>query len=551
MPGKRFYDAVIAPFGPYLDHELLSDACKSTPSSVLQLESFALCSGGMVTGLDQTESSYNRNDSEASRATQQRLRPLTVTLHNPLPPDQPVHFRGTLTILHLNHIRPAAKRLLDRELCRRLGRHGQASISELFNENGKFEDKEHPLKIRIQGIKHLPAGYLTSDLVPEGLRITSEDRTRHYDITSMDIETYDLSRTYLSRYRIMADLKESVRGSKVTILRRTPEWFINRYVQVVQDQHPELRWRRMIFDPALKAERPQGNGKPSEKVRDMPLGALSTLPHEVRTVHRAEIRSILGSHVDWIIAQLEATNKSKWLNTDSWKTWANLMKVERRQLQEVDRSTLWARRDEYQGPQPLEDTIEAGSATIQPSQRGRSRPSVRTREPSSRASSSPEPEVDEIDDEAEPLTHEVIEGEPVNEWDSDMSMGSSSSEPDTEPERSPSPPDPDMVSAIPPQIAREPQVPLDFCWVCPIGECRYTVDLLRLTAENTMALRHDMILHREDGSICLDDDNLHLGLRMIVTAHNEEHLASLGIKWVQLPDRAKNHVVDETGRSLL
>ncbi|KAI0052895.1 hypothetical protein FA95DRAFT_1509915, partial [Auriscalpium vulgare] len=353
------------PFGPYLDDLLLTDKCKSTKTSVLGLEELMLECDRRMTGLDQTEH------------TPRGTTPLNVRGRPPLPKNAQVRFRGVLTINTLAHLTETGLKYLNEDFTERqtqaqikgdlrrafVGK----SIKDLYAANGKGKPGGYRIQVWIQGYKNMSAGYMTSKLVPNGLMLTTRDQNRNYEVLSFHIESYMLSRTYLLRYHTFRALQEIVdldRGHTPLAL-RTPEWFVERYMD--DFAYPaRSRWRRIYYNhnASSSEEASDINEKPSQECIDARAGHLTHRPRHPRHVHRAEIRSVFASHVEWIVEEHKIRQR-KFLNVESWSAWVHQVEVSRARARRADPQSQWGRRDEYkveQEDEEQEDEDEDGVA---------------------------------------------------------------------------------------------------------------------------------------------------------------------------------------------
>ncbi|TFY78268.1 hypothetical protein EWM64_g5743 [Hericium alpestre] len=142
------------PFGPYLDKDILSARCKSTKTSILQLQQVMFEREGQAVGV-------NENDD--------------------------IRFRGILALSSFNHLSPAGVEYITSEIRHRFTemqnagtplRHlrDSTSVADVFREldnwrkrrevSNKKQDQDVPtVNVWVQGEKEMAVGYLTSEFI--------------------------------------------------------------------------------------------------------------------------------------------------------------------------------------------------------------------------------------------------------------------------------------------------------------------------------------------------------------------------------------------------
>lgn len=206
----------------------------------------------------------------------------------------------------------------------------------------------------------------------KGLKLTTKDRNRIYEILSLDTETYELSRTFLYRYHTLHTLEElhNRDQSRTPRNKRTPDWFASRYLHWQSYAPPTSRWRRTYYledavdsdsgsdivdiDPEEYKTKecyrvPDEAKDPEDRARR--AGRQTRVPRRVRKPHRAEILSVFASHCEWIIMeQMKRQKHKRILDVDIWQKWRNAVVLKGRRVARARRPRVkWGVRDEYDG----------------------------------------------------------------------------------------------------------------------------------------------------------------------------------------------------------
>ncbi|KAI0361596.1 hypothetical protein OH77DRAFT_1390516 [Trametes cingulata] len=488
-PGRALTlrELVEEPFGPYLEQEVLTSACKGTTrKNVTSLRRLILESNGVTTGLNETEACQPGHD---------------IVRFSEIP----VHFRGVLEIQSLSWLTESAIESIERELrardMRARGAHARAnpsniSLRRLYEATPGFHGGQLKVKVEIQGIKHLPAVYPTSEHVENGLLIISKATQvdRRYRVDSMHIHTFRLSHLYLARYRVMQVLKDLLAldansnhfgFNRTPLPKRTPAWFVDLYMKHMA-YHGKMRRVRPVHDSDSDSDVAPGRGG----------RMLAGREHTLRHVARAEVFSHFAAHAEWIVDQV-AKMRSKWIDVGVWKAW--LVDVRRMRREAARAGVPWGvwegvevslDEDELEDL-PLPPKPKRGKKTNQ--KRGPTRPLSRasrtsgTTSSTRRSTASPGASTSLYYTPAARTGY--VDDTRLRTYDPDFSPastppGSPSSSSSGFPSRPVSPLDPDLAALIPPEFTVPPQVTATLRWMCTMPNCGYQIDLLNLTDEN-------------------------------------------------------------------
>ncbi|KAH9898382.1 hypothetical protein C8Q73DRAFT_684671 [Cubamyces lactineus] len=536
--GLTLRELVEEPFGPYLEEDVLTAACKSTTSNnVLALRRLLLECGGKVTGLDECEPTQPEYDPDRFS-------------------DIPIRFRGILEIRSLSWLTNDACATIERELRGRdvnarkaRGGQGNASTISIKSMYDSANGGQIKIKVEIQGVKHLPAVYLSSVYVPEGLLIVSgRTEFRRYTVESLHVHTFKRSRLYLARYRlfnVMTNLLCLDAGSnhhndnKTPLSKRTPDWFVDLYMTHMAQPGASRRYRPVYDSDEDSDIEPESGGR-----------MRGAREHTLRHVSRAEVYSLIATHADWVVQEVAALRQYKWLDVDLWKRW--LVDIRRTRRLAAREGIQWGISD------GVEVSLDGGGEELPPvtvpkPKKGKKthQTRVQTRN-SSRASTSsstrrstnspalnapapaPAPASALIYRAPSPIYDDTM----LRTYDSDFSTAStppgspsssSSGLPDSRPV---SPVDPDIVALIPSEFYVPPQVSATFQWVCPVQECGYLIDLLHLTGENlaTEDLTEDEKRRLKSKSWNIREDWVREAFGYMVDKHLVQHLDEWGIR---------------------
>ncbi|CDO71581.1 hypothetical protein BN946_scf184911.g51 [Trametes cinnabarina] len=554
MRGITLRELIDKPFGPYLEEQALAAACKSTTvKHPVTLRRFLLECGNEYTGLDESEPCQPGHNQDRFA-------------------DTPVRFRGILEIQSLSWLTDAAYQAIERELrardVRARSAHGaQAnsstlSLKHLYDPTPGFGGGQLKIKVEIQGVKHLPAVYLTSTFVPNGLLIISNGQNRRYAVETMHFHTYKRSALYLSRYRVLQVLRDLLAldarsnhftNNRTPLPERTPNWFVDLYLT------------HMAYTGKARRHRPVYDSDDS----DIEPGSAGRLrrgcEHTLRHVSRAEVLSLFAMHAEWLIQQVANMRMNKWLDVDVWKAWlVDVRRLRRQAAREGETWGVWEGADVPEDDDSLDGVAVVPSArpkgkkfqqarpnpaSVGPSSARRSLPHLKKRgsatRSSSRTSGVASPSTRSTDSSA--LGSQHSRGRPpspgvdetmLRTYDSDFSPastppGSPSSSSSGLPSRPPSPVDPALAARIPSEFFVLPQVTATFQWVCPVERCGYLIDLLHLTEENldTEDITEDEKRRLKSRSWNIREDWVRDAFGYMVDKHLFQHLDEWDIKF--------------------
>ncbi|KAI9063081.1 hypothetical protein FKP32DRAFT_1573292 [Trametes sanguinea] len=485
LRGITLRELIAEPFGPYREEQVLTAACKGTTAkNPVSLTRFILECNKKYTGLDESEPCQPGHD-------QNRFA------------DHQVRFRGILEIQSLSWLTDAAIEAIERELrdrdvrvrCAQGAQASSSSISlrRMYEPTPGFTGGQLKIKVEIQGVKHLPAVYLTSTHVPNGLLIVSQGQNRRYAVDTMHILTYKRSALYLSRYRVMQVLKDLLAldarsnhwtNNKTPLAHRTPDWFVDLYLTHMA-YAGRARRHRPVYDSDDSDIEPSSAGR-LRRGRE----------HTLRHVSRAEILSLFAMHAEWLVQQVANMRMNKWLDVDIWKAWLITVRQMRKQAaREGSTWGVWMGGDvslDDEGEDEITPASSGQSSIRQSLPRAKKNRGSATR-PASRASGSANASSRSTPASAgHAAFHRLPSPDltaPRSYYDPDFSPpstppGSPSSSSSGFPSRSPSPVDPELAAHVPSEIFVPPQPDAALKWVCPVEGCAYLIDLLHLTEEN-------------------------------------------------------------------
>ncbi|KAI0068200.1 hypothetical protein BV25DRAFT_1818582 [Artomyces pyxidatus] len=128
------------------------------------------------------------------------------------------------------------------------------------------------------------------------------------------------------------------------------------------------------------------------------------------------------------------------------------------------------------------------------------------------------------------------------QYDSDFTQDSSppASESESDAPHARAPLDPALAALIPREFYARPAFPPDFVWVCPLGDCRHTIDLLNLTDEDVRGARRGgqrVFLRRQPWKV--GDEQRTRMFYDLVSAHWQAHMPELGLELAVNQDGVK------------
>ncbi|KAI0651874.1 hypothetical protein C8Q79DRAFT_1005127 [Trametes meyenii] len=509
--GASWSQILEKPFGPFLEEETLTSACKNTTArNVLSLRQVILECGGEITGLDECEKC--QPDFDKKRFAQ-----------------KPIRFRGILEIWHLSWLTKEAIEEIERQIHARVTRNlsasgglnatvGGLSLEKLYQSTPGFHGGQRRVKVEIQGVKPLPVVYLYSKFGPGELVINSKAqhvpshclsstptqrkgfRGRRYTVKSLHIYTFQLSQLvrhlifaqvqtthqftqYLSRYRIMRTLQDLLQLDANTnhwefnttpVSKRTPTWFVDLYLKHMAQLGAARKYRPAHDSDGDSDIEPRGGGalkRPRE--------------HTLRHVSRAEVYSLFAMHAEWIVTQVAQMLRNKWLAVDAWRSWT--FDIRRTRRAAAQGGVSWGM---HPGVEVTLDNTDSRDSPPLPAARAKRKTKVAQR-------GSPVPHTSRTSSATASTSYAGRDGSyrrglsvddtMLRTYDPDFSPestppGTPSSSSSGALSRAGSPVNPDIAALIPSSFFQPPQVTATYRWVCT--ECSYMIDLLHLTEED-------------------------------------------------------------------
>ncbi|KDQ61582.1 hypothetical protein JAAARDRAFT_190322 [Jaapia argillacea MUCL 33604] len=484
------------PFGPYLEQDLLSEVCKSTPTEVLKLECLMMEQQGRPTGLTETES---------------------------LNPDnrRPSRIRGILTIHYLSWLSVSGRKRLEADVrkrdCTEGGRHESGLTLQSIYGDAKGRRHVSGMKIRVivQGEQALPALFLTSDLAQEGLVLTTKDRFRKYEVVSMDVETYIRSELYLDRYHLLNVMKTISRKSipATPLQERTIDYFVNGYIDHCAPL-PSAASQRLIY------RSDDEDGQKGHLIR----------PRMLRKPHRSEVLACFDIHSEWILEEHRLRRRDRIVDLEIWGNFVARVKEARKQ------APFWASEDRYAVKDDSTDGEESSVKPVAPNSRRPVPTKKKTKQKNmvplrpataSRAGTSTSV-VRHPHDHLYNSEFSESSTPPASPYSSDTSGRSS-------------PVDRQILAELPLWGRSPPPLYADFKWYCPEG-CGYILDLRNPTDNNLACLGPGAILYLRSKDWVLTDPKLIRLYYAIVHNHWFDHVKMKGLDAVPTK-RGKHKIV--------
>ncbi|KZT22775.1 hypothetical protein NEOLEDRAFT_1180678 [Neolentinus lepideus HHB14362 ss-1] len=500
------------PFGPYLDETFLADACKSTPSRVLGLKSLMLECRGKPTGLSEIEHVIPE-----------------------LCPTDPVRFRGILEIGNRSWLTPLGEKQLQEDIRRRYGKRSRNTAASPTLNVIYSPPLKMTVQVWIQGYKNMSASYLASDLVPNGLRLTSRDKNRQYEVCSMDIETYTRSELYLDRYRLLAAMTHIVKqdGGATEVQKRNIRWFVKGYLRCCAYPEPN-KTRRLLFRKNDKDLLEEKDLVPKDLLEQKGLHyqkGLLKVPRLLRKVHRAEMYAAFAEHAEWIKEEQRARKKDiRIVDLDVWSTFIREAKTQR--VKASRHGAQWGMpagyyasdADEDEEESEEEDEVARNVDPSPPSQNPESQP-----EPATRKKRLAPPPPLPLRRNTKPVNHRRSHG-PI--YDSDFSPASSSYA-----SSSSCPPSPSLRDSYPSWGFSTPRLGASLTWSCPETQCPYLLNM----GKDAPGLFGPL------GEV--DLQKLSEEFQRMVFHHWEWHLRENGLEWIDTPKGCiVRRIADADGR---
>ncbi|KAF8555707.1 hypothetical protein OG21DRAFT_1410483 [Imleria badia] len=510
-------DLLEEPLGPYHDRDILRETlCQTKGRTDLVLYSFILEHDGHVTGLDESE------------------RPLEG------PDDRKFRFRGILKIAKPEWLSEFGVKTIETDLnlrakerAMRLGEGGrkapQLTLENLFTThltrsiNTTWEKEEDTqLTVLIQGERNMPAVYMRSTRVPNGLLWNSKAHNRNYEIATMDVETYSLSENFFWRWRLLALMEKIVKlYPHVPSKKRTPRWFVERYM-VRLACPPEDRHRRLIF---------------AEEDSDVDETGKTVTPRHLLKPHTSEILGLFAAQAEWFVTNNEML-RNKVFDFASWKKFSEEV---RRQRKEAARERVrwgWPTGQEETTVSSEEDENEDAFSKL-----AKEGPVIgKPKKTVERTIRLAEARSEKRDTKERYSSGSGSERDAPGgaEYVSDFSEPSDAEENDSDQQLA----EEEALDQIPWQLQVPPFLPdVDGRWWCPLEECNYQIDLYDLTEEEGRGIPEELvryILQKQWRNAAYDEKVLQ-GFRCMVTNHYLKHFEAHGVKIERRDGRASSH----------
>ncbi|KAG9315798.1 hypothetical protein JVU11DRAFT_3447 [Chiua virens] len=521
MISSRVLDDILEkPLGPYRDHCILRETCQMKSGTRLVLYSFVLEHNGRVTGLDESERPLNGPDNRKFR------------------------FRGLLKIADPDWLSDDGLKTIEDELNLRirvralcegervppqpLTLEGLFGCSRLARSDDATwpKDDETKLMVKIQGEKNMPAVFMSSDVVPNGLLWTSKTHNRNYEVATMDVETYSLSQNFFWRWRLVALMKKiCAKYPYVHSRRRTPGWYIEKYLAEYACT-PEHQHRRLIYD---------------EDDSDMDDKGKTVTPRFLRKPHMSEILGLFATHAEWLITNNEV-RRNKLFDIGSWESFAVNAKIQRREAATEGVRWGWPEgkkedetsSDEYEDAGRMNfdtDRLVRENPVIGKSNMVLDRKLQRARAKAKREYGQKRLVVssDSASDQEVPRGPEYV---------SDFSEPTDSEREDDS-DRMPA--DVEALDQIPWQLKLPPQLPdVDGRWWCPSKGCDYHINLHKLKEEDIKGVQPDRVRHiqQKQWQNAPYNEEVLKGFRSMVSNHYVKHFEECGVKVEKVEEKA-------------
>ncbi|KAH9937701.1 uncharacterized protein B0H18DRAFT_867533 [Fomitopsis serialis] len=512
MDPKLFDELFSEPYGPYLDSEVLTDVCKSVPSKILGLTSLMLECGGKPIGLNQSEK-YQPEYQESR-----------VSKHG-------VKFRGVLTIERLDWLQPLARKRLNKDIVlrhvtvshkegRRMPRAGETPpLEHLYLRNMP----NRRIKVIIQGVKHLPALYL-SQILSMDARTYADSRKVRVTVLPPRCSSHIPSTQYFGRFRTLRTLERIVKiDDKIKRARgepqtprdeRTPDWFAKMY-------------KKYLANPAMARQRRIVWNSDDSDVEEDTEGKLRRgREHVLRHVSTAEVRSLMATHAEWILGDQQLRKQNRMLDLDVWAKWVRTSKNARihawldRDPAKPDIGVKWGWFDDEDPNGPLsEDELE----DEEPPERPRSKRKSKAKLGRACAGRTGPPHPEEEEEEGGNIYDPDFSPKssaPASDWESDEPL----------PCRPGTPVSAAIARLIPSALYHPPVLPdSSFVWVCPVKGCDYELPLLELNEEHYRHLTLEDIQSFKEGRWTLSEQWVQRAFLQLVSKHYDDHMDGLGV----------------------
>ncbi|KAI0689593.1 hypothetical protein BC835DRAFT_1438365 [Cytidiella melzeri] len=519
-----------APFGLYLDHEVLSPECKCTPQKPVELRNVMLEHDGAPTGLTFCE--WTQPESFLHKKAVKGA-------------ELPVRIRGILPITYLNWLSADGCKLILKELRRRdyasrkAARRGPVANSNLtldhiFNANGKLIDKKRYIKIMIQATKAGPAVHLNSEVAPGYLVLLTTDQKRQYRIKSLDVECYQRSRLFLERYSVLHTLRTianlpSTKGMLTPVSHRTPEWFVSQYMErLLHNEDAEDADMSTALD--LESDSQEAYLRPHKR-------------RKLRHISKAEVLSKIAAHAKWLVENQKKQKQNKIFEPSEWGRFVREAQQYREQSKQEGYHWGTLRGEVTRFEEDIQSSSSDDEGRMDIDKPSSSRRTLKRKAPQQvpRRNRILSPEVG-------PSIHGQRSTSPAslapsetfsNHYDSDFTTdGSSSPSDDDDSDTYPSRiniPLTAYAAGIPVLVtlSKPPLIPRQgSSWICPVEDCLYEIDLWKPTREQLMALGQ-LASPLVSGRWSWGNPLTRSCFATLVDEHYGEHLLACGVKLVE------------------
>ena len=335
----------------------------------------------------------------------------------------------------------------------------------------------------------------------------------------MDVETYSLSENFFWRWRLL-DLMDKIskRHSWVPQKKRTPRWFIERYLEWFacpdEDKH-----RRLICN---------------EDDTDVDETGKTTTPRHLLRPHRSEILGLFAAHAGWFITNNEV-KRLKLFDISAWSKFADTLRGERRGAAREGVNWGWRVGQQESSGEDDDDDDEPNRLARENPVIGKSNETVTRKIQRAQARSNYETKANYSSDSA---SDEDAPG--GLEYVSDFSEPSDAEEDDSDHRVA----EEEAMHRIPWQLQLPPLLPdVDGRWWCPLQECDYQIDLYELTEEEERGVPRELITHIQQKRWvnAAYDQNALRGFRWMVTNHYTKHFAEYGV-WVERREEKASNI---------
>ncbi|KAI9444800.1 hypothetical protein H4582DRAFT_2179797 [Lactarius indigo] len=553
-PDKVLQDLLKLPFGPYLGETVLNDKSKKR----LLLEDLMLSYNNGSTGFDRTEFKEPLVPSNASHLP-------------PIESGSRVLFRGVVSIPAITHLSSEGLQDLNRDFKERVvgsvlngvrlaRKYSSFNLESVFGLKAKQKRQpkaeQYEIRVLILGFVRSTASFMRSDVVPDGLLFGTANAARTsyrtFEVVSMDVETYKLSRTFLFRHHTLRTMRDILKNykSSVPTYKRTPQWFLEHYLHGFA-YPPHRRWSRINSIENAESSDESPNGM-DEVYSSRPADAKTHRPRHLRIVHKNEVWSIFASHSEWILSLVQNHRDLKGeVHGYGWESFrANVPRLRVIAMSDKETNGRWGLRDEHGGGDHVCETRSVADVSAPtPKPKSKSQPiTTISKKRKRRTKSPPAP--------PSPKRHHSIVGSSSkghddsrfdeqfdNIYDSDFSQVSTSSNRSSyETAALGSFPLHGLLRCLPPEMFTPPTLPANMLWHCPVGggTCPHVINMCRPSEDNLGLVRrrvpNDSISYLLNGDWKYNDEQVMTIFYEIVNAHWEDHLKKLDVRYVRRDD---------------